>query len=263
MNSTPFWGPDFDQLADEDPEIASIILSELDRLRGGLQLIASENFTSPAVLAALGSTLSNKYAEGYPGKRYYGGCADVDRAEIDRHRPGEGPVRRRPRQPAAAQRGQREHRRLRRLRHAGRHGPGDEPAARRPPHPRLEGQLLGQVVRHRVVRRPPGHRAHRLRRGARPRDPAPPEDDHHRCHGLPEAHRLRRLPRDRRRGRRHPDGRRRPLHRPRRRPGDPQSGAVRRRRHLHHPQGPARPARRHDPVQGGARGGASTRPCSR
>ncbi len=82
MTSTPFWGPDFDQLADEDPEIASIILSELDRLRGGLQLIASENFTSPAVLAALGSTLSNKYAEGYPGKRYYGGCADVDRAEM-------------------------------------------------------------------------------------------------------------------------------------------------------------------------------------
>jgi glycine hydroxymethyltransferase len=81
MNSTPFWGPDFDELAAEDPEIASIVLSELDRLRGGLQLIASENFTSPAVLAALGSTLSNKYAEGYPGKRYYGGCAEVDRAE--------------------------------------------------------------------------------------------------------------------------------------------------------------------------------------
>ena len=81
MNATPFWGPDFDQLTDEDPEIASIILAELERLRGGLQLIASENFTSPAVLAALGSTLSNKYAEGYPGKRYYGGCADVDRAE--------------------------------------------------------------------------------------------------------------------------------------------------------------------------------------
>jgi glycine hydroxymethyltransferase len=81
MNSTPFWGPDFDQLAGEDPEIAAVILDELQRLRGGLQLIASENFTSPAVLAALGSTLSNKYAEGYPGKRYYGGCADVDRAE--------------------------------------------------------------------------------------------------------------------------------------------------------------------------------------
>ncbi len=82
MNSTPFWGPDFDELAAEDPEIASIVLSELDRLRSGIQLIASENFTSPAVLAALGSTLSNKYAEGYPGKRYYGGCSEVDRAEI-------------------------------------------------------------------------------------------------------------------------------------------------------------------------------------
>jgi glycine hydroxymethyltransferase len=80
-DSTPFWGPDFDALAAEDPEIAEVILGELDRLRAGLQLIASENFTSPAVLAALGSTLSNKYAEGYPGRRYYGGCAVVDDAE--------------------------------------------------------------------------------------------------------------------------------------------------------------------------------------
>ena len=82
MTETPFWGPDFNQLAQEDPEIAAIVLGELERLRGGLQLIASENFTSPAVLAALGSTLSNKYAEGYPGKRYYGGCSEVDKAEI-------------------------------------------------------------------------------------------------------------------------------------------------------------------------------------
>ena len=80
--ATPFWGPDFAALQSEDPEIASVILGELERLRGGLQLIASENFTSPAVLAALGSTLSNKYAEGYPGKRYYGGCAEVDKAEL-------------------------------------------------------------------------------------------------------------------------------------------------------------------------------------
>jgi len=79
--STPFWGPDFDALQREDPEIAGVVLGELDRLRGGLQLIASENFTSPAVLAALGSTLSNKYAEGYPGRRYYGGCQQVDIAE--------------------------------------------------------------------------------------------------------------------------------------------------------------------------------------
>ncbi|MDP2014606.1 MAG: serine hydroxymethyltransferase, partial [Actinomycetota bacterium] len=81
MTTTPFWGPDFNALAAEDPEIAHVLLAELERLRGGLQLIASENFTSPAVLAALGSTLSNKYAEGYPGKRYYGGCAEVDVAE--------------------------------------------------------------------------------------------------------------------------------------------------------------------------------------
>ena len=82
-----FWGPDFAALEQQDPEIAGVVLDELTRLRSGLQLIASENFTSPAVLAALGSTLSNKYAEGYPGKRYYGGCEVVDVAEqigIDR-----------------------------------------------------------------------------------------------------------------------------------------------------------------------------------
>jgi glycine hydroxymethyltransferase len=76
-----FWGPSLAALRIEDPEIADVVLAELERVRGGLQLIASENLTSPAVLAALGSTLSNKYAEGYPGKRYYGGCAEVDKAE--------------------------------------------------------------------------------------------------------------------------------------------------------------------------------------
>ncbi len=81
MTNVPFWGPDFTQLEAEDPQIAEILLSELTRLRSGLQLIASENLTSPAVLAALGSTLSNKYAEGYPGRRYYGGCSEVDKAE--------------------------------------------------------------------------------------------------------------------------------------------------------------------------------------
>ncbi|GAA0801918.1 serine hydroxymethyltransferase [Spirilliplanes yamanashiensis] len=76
-----YWGPDFAALESVDPEIAGVVTGELERLRGGLQLIASENLTSPAVLAALGSTLTNKYAEGYPGRRYYGGCAQVDRAE--------------------------------------------------------------------------------------------------------------------------------------------------------------------------------------
>lgn len=64
-----------------DPEIADVISAELSRQRNGIELIASENVVSPAVLAAMGSILTNKYAEGYPGKRYYGGCACVDEAE--------------------------------------------------------------------------------------------------------------------------------------------------------------------------------------
>jgi len=82
-----FYGPDFELLSTQDPDIAAVLLAELHRQQTNLQLIASENFTSPAVLATLGSTLSNKYAEGYPGKRYYGGCEEVDVAEniaIDR-----------------------------------------------------------------------------------------------------------------------------------------------------------------------------------
>lgn len=85
--SATFYGPDFELLQKQDPAIADVLLSELKRQQTNLQLIASENFTSRAVLAALGSTLSNKYAEGYPGKRYYGGCEEVDIAEsiaIDR-----------------------------------------------------------------------------------------------------------------------------------------------------------------------------------
>jgi len=82
MTDVPFWGSDFSALQSEDPQIADILLAELDRTRSGLQLIASENMTSPAVLAALGSVLSNKYAEGYPGRRYYGGCVEVDKAEV-------------------------------------------------------------------------------------------------------------------------------------------------------------------------------------
>jgi len=80
--SETFYGPDFNLLSQQDPDIAAVLLSELKRQQTNLQLIASENFTSRAVLAAMGSTLSNKYAEGYPGKRYYGGCEEVDKAEI-------------------------------------------------------------------------------------------------------------------------------------------------------------------------------------
>jgi glycine hydroxymethyltransferase len=68
-------------LADVDPEIADTLGRELERQRGQIELIASENFTWPAVLEAIGSTPTNKYAEGYPGKRYYGGCEVVDEME--------------------------------------------------------------------------------------------------------------------------------------------------------------------------------------
>ncbi|MEU1674355.1 serine hydroxymethyltransferase [Streptomyces roseifaciens] len=75
------WSPDFDALRRQDPELAGLVLAEIERQSTGLQLIAAENFTSPAVLAALGSPLANKYAEGYPGARHHGGCELVDLAE--------------------------------------------------------------------------------------------------------------------------------------------------------------------------------------
>ena len=68
-------------LREQDPEVASIIEAELTRERDTIELIASENFTSRAVLEAVGSVLTNKYAEGYPAHRYYGGCDQVDRIE--------------------------------------------------------------------------------------------------------------------------------------------------------------------------------------
>src|SRR5215211_6892631 len=81
--------PDFFNrpLAEVDPEIADVLQHELERQQRTLEMIASENFVPQAVLDAVGSVLTNKYAEGYPGKRYYGGCEHVDVAEqlaIDR-----------------------------------------------------------------------------------------------------------------------------------------------------------------------------------
>ena len=68
-------------LAQADPEIADVVTRELGRQRDEIELIASENIVSRAVLEAQGSVLTNKYAEGYPGRRYYGGCQFVDIAE--------------------------------------------------------------------------------------------------------------------------------------------------------------------------------------
>jgi glycine hydroxymethyltransferase len=81
MSSPTLTHPRWRTLAETDPEIASTLKDELQRQNSGLELIASENFVSQAVLQAAGSVLTNKYAEGYPGKRYYGGCEFVDVAE--------------------------------------------------------------------------------------------------------------------------------------------------------------------------------------
>ena len=68
-------------ICETDPEIAELLDSELGRQRSGLEMIASENFVPRAVLQCQGSVLTNKYAEGYPGRRYYGGCEQVDKIE--------------------------------------------------------------------------------------------------------------------------------------------------------------------------------------
>ncbi len=70
-----------DDIKKEDPEIASAITDEFERQNSHIELIASENWVSPAVMSAMGSILTNKYAEGYPGRRYYGGCECVDEVE--------------------------------------------------------------------------------------------------------------------------------------------------------------------------------------
>ena len=154
-------------LAEIDPEIADLLGRELERQRNQIELIASENFTWPSMLEAIGSVPTNKYAEGYPGKRYYGGCEVVDEIEtlaIDRAKelfgadhanvqPNAGAVTNMAVYLAVLQ-------------------PGDtilslELVARRPPHARAQGQLLGPLLRHRPLRRLARDEHGRLRR--RPR----------------------------------------------------------------------------------------------
>ena len=89
-------------LAEADPELAAAIGQELGRQQDGIELIASENIVSRAVMEAQGSVLTNKYAEGYPGRRYYGGCEYVDVAETLAIERATSAVRLRLRQCAAA-----------------------------------------------------------------------------------------------------------------------------------------------------------------
>ncbi len=159
--------PDFFNrpLAEVDPEIAEAVGLELDRQQRTLEMIASENFVPQAVLECQGSVLTNKYAEGYPGKRYYGGCEHVDVVEqlaIDRAKELFGAehanVQPNAGAPANAQ-----------VFHA-LLDPGDRImglalAARRPPHARDEAQRLGQALRRHGLRGQPGDAPHRHGRG--------------------------------------------------------------------------------------------------
>ena len=87
--------PPMNWLERQDPQLWAAIAGEVQRQRDGLEMIASENYTSPAVMQAMGSVLTNKYAEGYPGRRYYGGCQFVDVVENlarDRRSSSSGPI---------------------------------------------------------------------------------------------------------------------------------------------------------------------------
>ena len=106
MTISPASGLALESIADVDPVLWQAMLAERRRQHDKIELIASENYTSAAVMEAQGSWLTNKYAEGLPGKRYYGGCEYVDIAETPRPgaRPGPLPGRRARQRPAALRR---------------------------------------------------------------------------------------------------------------------------------------------------------------
>ena len=131
-------------VSEVDPEVDAAMKQELHRQQSTLEMIASENFTPVAVMQAQGSVLTNKYAEGYPGKRYYGGCEYVDVVEqlaIDRVKAlfGAGFANVQPHSGASANTAV-----YFALAAAGRHHPRARPGPRRPPDPRHADQLLRQ-----------------------------------------------------------------------------------------------------------------------
>ena len=242
-------------LADVDPEIADLLGRELERQRNQIELIASENFTWPSVLEAVGSVPTNKYAEGYPGRRYYGGCEVVDEIEqlaIDRAKDLFGAEHANVQPHAGAQANMAAYFALLQ--------PGDTilgaaARPRRPPDARAQGQLLGPALHDRLLRRLARDERRRLRRGARDREGAPAEADRLRRLGVPAHRRHGRVPQDRGRGRRAADVRHGPLLRARRRRPAPEPGRALRHRHLDDAQDARRPAVGLRPLPRGARAG--------
>ncbi len=249
-------------LAEVDPEIAEVLALELERQQSTLEMIASENFVPLAVLECQGSVLTNKYAEGYPGKRYYGGCEHVDVAEqlaIDRAKELFGAEHANVQPHAGAQANTAVYHALLQpgeslmgleLSHGGHltHGMRINVSGRLyeiiPYHVDRETSLIDMDEVERIALR------------------APAEDDPRGLVGVPADPRLRALPRDRRRDRRLSGRRHGPLRGARRGRAASQSGAVRRRGHDHDPQDDRRRPRRHDPLPRGAAPRRSTRRCS-
>ena len=240
-------------LAEVDPEIADVLGKELERQQRTLEMIASENFAPLAVLECQGSVLNNKYAEGYPGKRYYGGCEFVDIAEqlaIDRAKALFGSDHANVQPHAGAQANAAVYHALLQ--------PGDTLMGLELSHGghlthgmkiNVSGRLYNIVAYHvdretslidmdEVQRLAEEHRPKMIVAG---------------LVGLPASARLRALPGDRRLGRRLPDGRHGPLRRAGGRGPAPLAGAVRRRDHHHDPQDDRRRSRRDDPVPRGVR----------
>ena len=213
-------------LASVDADVARAIDHELGRQQATLEMIASENFAPAAVMEAQGSVLTNKYAEGYPGKRYYGGCEHVDVIEqlaIDRVKAlfGAEFANVQPHSGAQANAAA-----MFALLQPGRHHPGPVPGPRRPPHPRHAHQLLRQALQRGPVRGARGGPCWiDMAEVEAPGPGAPPEADRRRLVRLLPAAGLRRVPPDRRPGRRLPDGGHGALRRPGGRRAAPQPGA--------------------------------------
>ena len=236
-----------DPLAAADPELAAAVDAELARQQSQIELIASENIVSRAVLEAQGSVLTNKYAEGYPGRRYYGGCEFVDVAEslaIDRAKRLFGCAFANVQPHSGAQANQAVFLALL--------APGDTilghvARRRRPPDPRRAAEPVGQMVQRALLWRAARGCAHRFRRGRAAGAHASAQADHRRRQRLSADHRFRPLSRDRRRGRRLSDGRHGAFRRARRRRRASEPVAACPCRDHDDAQDPARAARRADP----------------
>ena len=225
-------------ISELDPELAALIHKDVARQRSNIQLIASENFVSIAMMQASGSVLSNKYSEGYPGRRYYEGCQVVDEVE--------NLARERAKSLFGA-----EHANVQA--HSGSQANMGAYFGVLDPGDTILGMRLDQgghlthgspVSFSGGVRGRPRDRDDRHGRGSASRPRTSTQDDHCRVFGVLTNHRLGVVPRDRRRSRRHLLGRRGPHHRADRGASPPEPGAARRYRDRHDPQGAPGPTRR-------------------